>query len=64
MARLPHAIGGRFGLKEQSSRSARPLNVTDLANSGNRAQRRFAKKKIANIARQNAKRNAKAAGHG
>ncbi len=54
MARLPTGMGGRFGLKEQASKRARPMDVSAMAVSGNRAQRRFAAKKLAAFHRANA----------
>lgn len=60
MACLPSGIGGRIGLKEQSTRRARPIDVIELATSGNREQRRWAKNKISGAVHQ----PAKGSGHG
>lgn len=52
--------GGMGGMSENVSSDMKPVYLDDLAAAGNRAQRRFAKKKIADITRK----NAKAASHG
>lgn len=51
MAGLPKGIGGRIGLREQCSPRAKPIDLVELAVSGNRAQRRLAVRKIAKARR-------------
>lgn len=47
--------GGMGHLSENVSSGMAPVYLDELVDAGNRAQRRWAKKKIAGITRQNAK---------
>lgn len=46
---------GMGGMSENISGGMSPIYLDELADTGNRSTRRWAKKKIAGIARQNAK---------